>query len=58
MKMLKHIVKKMKKRNWAVIAMNAMALMVIIQNVNSACVWIDGQPEVPEEAKRFKNSRS
>jgi AgrD protein len=54
MKKIMNMIKKLKKKNWAVIAMNTMALMIIIQNVNSTCIWIDGQPEVPEEAKKFK----
>lgn len=54
MKKIMNMVKKLKKKNWVVIAMNAVALMVVIQNVNSVCIWIDGQPEVPEEAKRLK----
>lgn len=45
---------KMKNQNWAILALNAMALLVVIQNVNATCAFIDHQPEVPEEAKRFK----
>lgn len=51
---MRKLLDKLKKRNWTVIMMNALALMVVFQNVNAACVWIDHQPEVPEEAKRFK----
>lgn len=45
---------KMKRLNWIMPALNAIALMVVIQNVNAACAWVDHQPEVPEEAKRFR----
>ena len=49
-----HLLTKLKNRNWATTALNAMALMVIIQNMNSGCGWIDHQPEVPKEAQRFR----
>lgn len=54
MKKIMHVIKGFTRKNWTVLMMNALALMVVIQNVNSTCVWIDGQPEVPEEAKRFQ----
>lgn len=54
MKKVMGMIKGLSSKNWTVLMMNALALMVVVQNVNSACVWIDGQPEVPEEAKRFK----
>ena len=28
--------------------------MIVIQNVNVACAWVGHQPEIPEEAKRFR----
>lgn len=54
MKKVIRMIKNVTCKNWTVLMMNALALMVVVQNVNSACVWIDGQPEVPDEAKRFK----
>lgn len=54
MKRITAMLKKARCKNWTVLMMNALALLVIVQNVNSTCVWIDGQPEVPEEARRFK----
>lgn len=48
------IMRKLKLQNWSVLMLNALALMVVIQNVNAACVWLDHQPSVPEEANRFK----
>lgn len=45
---------KLKKQNWTMLALNAIALMIVIQNVNVACAWVDHQPEIPEEAKRFR----
>ncbi len=53
-KTVKNLLTKLKNRNWAVIALNAMALLTVIQNVNAGCGWIDHQPEIPEEAKRFR----
>lgn len=51
---MRKMMDKLKRKNWKVVMMNALALMVVMQNVNSTCVWLDGQPEVPEEANRFK----
>ncbi|WP_312442885.1 MULTISPECIES: cyclic lactone autoinducer peptide [Lachnospiraceae] len=48
------ITKKLKSQNWTVFMMNALALLVVTQNVNAACAWLQHQPEVPEEAKRFR----
>ncbi|SET56671.1 cyclic lactone autoinducer peptide [Lacrimispora sphenoides] len=48
------ITKKLKSQNWTVFMMNALALLVVAQNVNAACAWLQHQPEVPEEAKRFR----
>ena len=53
-KTVRNLLTKLKNRNWAVIALNAMALLTVIQNVNAGCGWIDHQPVIPEEAKRFK----
>ena len=35
---------------------NAMAMMLVVQTANSACVWIVHQPEFPEVAKRYSVS--
>lgn len=34
--------------------LNAMALMVVMQTANAACVWVFHQPEFPEAANKFK----
>ena len=31
--------------------MNVIAMFLVIQTANSACVWIAHQPELPKEAK-------
>lgn len=51
---MKKVVKKLKMKNWTIIAFNALALMAVIQNVNATCFWMDHQPDVPEAARRFK----
>lgn len=33
---------------------NCLALMLVSQTANVACLWILGQPEEPEEAKKFR----
>lgn len=48
------LIKKLKNKNWTILMLNAMALVMVIQNVNATCFWVDHQPEVPEEAQRFK----
>lgn len=48
------IMEKVKRQNWLVMTMNMFAMVAVIQNVNSTCFFIDHQPEVPEDAKRFK----
>jgi cyclic lactone autoinducer peptide len=53
-KLVSKISMKMKKKNWTVIAMNALALLAVVQNVNATCAWLDHQPEVPVEAQQFK----
>lgn len=32
---------------------NALAMSLVIQTANSACIWLIHQPEFPEEAKKF-----
>ena len=36
---------------------NDIALNLAKQNVNSACIWVFHQPEVPEEANKFKRHK-
>lgn len=48
------LIKKLKSKNWMMAALNAMAMLTVIQNANAGCFWVDHQPEVPEEARRFR----
>ena len=34
--------------------LNSLALMLVTQSANQACVWIYHQPEFPEAASKFK----
>lgn len=36
------------------VLVNAVALLLVKQTANSACIWLAYQPEFPEEANRFK----
>lgn len=45
---------KLKSKNWTMYVLNAVAFVMVIQNMNTGCLWVDHQPEVPEEAKRFR----
>lgn len=42
-----NVVKKM------MAVMNCLAVMLVAQTANSACIWIFHQPEFPQEAKKF-----
>ncbi len=53
-KVMDHVLVNLRNRNWAVAALNAMALMVVFQNMNAGCAWLDYQPEIPEEARSFR----
>ena len=33
---------------------NCLALLLVMQTANSACLWIVHQPEFPKEADKFK----
>lgn len=34
--------------------LNALALLLVMQTANSACIWVAHQPEFPEAANKFK----
>ena len=36
------------------ILVNTVALLLVMQTANSACIWLAHQPEFPEEANKFK----
>jgi len=51
---MKRIIKTLKSKNWPVILLNLCAVFTVIQSVNVTCGWIHHQPEVPEEAFRYR----
>lgn len=52
--MMKKILKMVQKKCNVVNLFNLCALAVMISSMNSTCYWAHHQPEVPEEAKRFR----
>lgn len=58
MKKVMNMLKKMKHKNWSVVMLNSLALVMVIQNLNSTCLWVDGQPDIPEEALELKHSKA
>lgn len=42
-----NVVEKMMK------VMNCLAVMLVAQTANAACIWIFHQPEFPQEAKKY-----
>ena len=42
------------KKYGSVALLNAVALAMAVQTVNSACFWIHHQPEVPADLKKFR----
>lgn len=34
--------------------LNVLALFLVMQTANSACIWVAHQPEFPEAANKFK----
>lgn len=52
---MKVFIKNFKKKLNLCSIINAVALFLAIDTVNSACMWIMYQPEVPEEMKEYRN---
>lgn len=51
---MKGFMKKFLKGLNACSIINAVALFLAVDTVNSACMWIMYQPEVPEEMEEYK----
>lgn len=51
---MKRLFKLLQKKGTAVNLFNLCALAVMISTMNTTCTWVHHQPEVPEEAKRFR----
>ena len=45
------------RKNWGkgvMKGLNVLALLLVMQTANSACIWVAHQPEFPEAANKFK----
>lgn len=51
---MKNYFTDLKKKEFGVAMMNALALNSAKQSVNSCCSWIYHQPNMPEEAKKLR----
>lgn len=53
---MKPIIMKLKKyfEKGIMKCLNVLALVLVIQTANSACIWVAHQPEFPREADKFK----
>ena len=47
-------IKKLVSKLMSVGVLNSLALVLVAQNVNQACMWFFHQPEAPESADCFK----
>ncbi len=47
-------IKKLVSKLMSVGVLNSLALVIVAQNVNQACMWFFHQPEAPESADCFK----
>jgi len=46
--------KLLRNRRKTFMMLNSLALIMVIQNVNVTCGWLMHQPEIPDEAKKFR----
>lgn len=46
--------KKLFKKVMSVGVLNSLALMMVAQSANQACIWFYHQPEFPEGADKYK----
>jgi len=44
----------LKSRYGLVGLMNLCAIAAVVQTVSATCMWVQHQPKLPEEAKKFK----
>lgn len=51
---MKNFMKKLKGKMSIVTMVNALALVMAIDSVNAACIWIMHQPDVPEEMDAYR----
>lgn len=46
--------KKLLKRLISTGVLNSLALLLVVQSANQACMWFFHQPKFPDSANRFK----
>ncbi|WP_333649638.1 cyclic lactone autoinducer peptide [Lacrimispora sp.] len=51
---MKQLLNSLRAKVSMVKVMNACALLIAAYTINVTCVWIQHQPEVPEEAKMLR----
>lgn len=51
---MKRLFNQLKSKHNMINMANMLALAMVIYTVNSACAWAHHQPEVPEEALKFR----
>lgn len=54
MKRMKKLLKRLQAKAGLFNALNLLAIATLISSVNSACNWLQYQPDMPEEAKKFR----
>jgi len=52
--LMKQLLNSLRAKVSMVKVMNACALLIAAYTINVTCVWIQHQPEVPEEAKMLR----
>ena len=51
---MKKVVDKVQGKGGFINFANRCAFELMVSSVNSACYWVHHQPEVPEEAKKYR----
>lgn len=51
---MKKLLKRLQAKAGLFSALNLLAIATVISSVNSTCNWLHYQPEMPEEAKKFR----
>ncbi len=46
--------KRLMKKLMSLGVLNSLALMMVIESANQACIWFFHQPEFPESAKKYQ----
>lgn len=52
--MVKKLLKRLQTKAGLFNVLNFLAIATVISSVNSTCNWVHYQPDMPEEAKKFR----